>query len=172
MFRNILVGFDGSADAQRALHQAIDIARAERARLTILTAVQIPTPIAYSAATAGAIAQLSGEFEIQAKETLEEAVRAVPNDVSVTTILTHEPVRKALMRRIAEDRHDLLVLGSRGRGALRSALLGSVSHYALHHSPVPVLIAHEGDDSPSPSRSKNARSESNTSAAAVSSPAL
>jgi nucleotide-binding universal stress UspA family protein len=47
-----------------------------------------------------------------------------------------------LINRIKDAGHDLVVMGSRGRGAVRATLLGSVSHYVLHHSPVPVLIAH------------------------------
>ena len=46
------------------------------------------------------------------------------------------------MSRMKDSNYDLLVMGSRGRGALTASLLGSVSHYALNHSPIPVLIVH------------------------------
>ena len=80
-----------------------------------------------------------------ADRVLRDAVERVPDDVSVTSVLTEEPIRKAILKRVEEGRHDLVVMGSRGRGAVRSAVLGSVSHYVLHHSPVPVLVVHADD---------------------------
>jgi nucleotide-binding universal stress UspA family protein len=49
------------------------------------------------------------------------------------------------LKRAAAADHDLIVMGSRGRGAVRSAFLGSVSHYVLNHTTVPVLIIHDGE---------------------------
>jgi nucleotide-binding universal stress UspA family protein len=140
MFCNILVSIDGSQDAQHALKQAIDLARCEHAKLTILTAIPHPSTFAY--APAAAACELARELERESVAILKHATSEVPNDLPVTTILTHEPIRRALLDRIKDGHHDLLIMGSRGRGAVRSALLGSVSHYALHHCPVPVMIVH------------------------------
>ncbi len=146
MFRNILVCVDGSAHAERALTEAIDIAISNRARLSILTAVGRPPSWACTPLTIPAIEPLAADLEREAQTALHDAVDRVPESVPVTKILSHRPIRDALMSRLREGDHDLLVIGSRGRGPLTASLMGSVSQYALHHSPVPVLIVHSGDD--------------------------
>jgi nucleotide-binding universal stress UspA family protein len=142
MFQNILVSVDGSPDAERALSEAIDLARVTNGRLTILTAIVHPPSWAYSGINAGAAQQVAVELEQEAKDVLRRAEESVPREVPVTTVLTRDPIRQALLKRIDEGGHDLVVMGSRGRGAVASTVLGSVSHHMLHHSPVPVLIVH------------------------------
>jgi nucleotide-binding universal stress UspA family protein len=154
MFRNILVSVDGSPDSERALNEAIDLAKLSNARLTILTAIVHPASWAYSGINAGAAQQVAGELEQEAKQILHDAEQRVPQEISVTTILSSDPIRQALLKRIDEGQHDLVVMGSRGRGAVASTVLGSVSHHMLHHSPVPVLIVHAqpgGDEQPADS---------------------
>jgi nucleotide-binding universal stress UspA family protein len=146
MFRNILVLIDGSANSERALTEAIDLATAGRSRLTILTAVQRPPYWACTPATAAGLESLASGLAEEAKTALREAVERVPASIPVTKILTEEPVREALMDRLKTGEYDLVVMGSRGRGALTASVLGSVSHFALNHSHVPVLIVHTDDD--------------------------
>jgi nucleotide-binding universal stress UspA family protein len=145
MFRNILVAVDGSRHAGQALAEAIDLATSGNARLTILTAIPRPPAWASTPTTAAACEPLAIDLKRESTGILRKAVSRVPNSVPVTTILTQEPIRTALMHRIATCDHDLLVIGSRGRGAISASLLGSVSHYALNHSPIPVLVVHTPD---------------------------
>jgi nucleotide-binding universal stress UspA family protein len=142
MFHNILVSIDGSPHAEQALSEAIDIAQAGNARLTLITAVRACPSWAYSPVGAGAARQLAVELEREAQRIMRDAVARVPDDLPVTQIVTHDQIRPALMKQIECGNHDLLAMGSRGRGPIASSLLGSVSHYALNHSPIPVLIAH------------------------------
>jgi len=142
MFRNILVAIDGSPDSDQALTQAIDLAESEHSRLTLFSAVATPPAGAYIGAGGGVAATLARDAEAETEKLLRTAAQRVPDRVSLSTVLSREPVRHALIRQIEEGAHDVVVMGSRGRGAVRSVLLGSVSHYVLHHSSVPVLIVH------------------------------
>jgi nucleotide-binding universal stress UspA family protein len=164
MFHSILVAVDGSADAEQALEQAIDLADCEHARLTLFGAVVLPPATAYAGISGEVVAKLVREADEDTGAILRAAVERVPDDVSVSSICSREPVRQALLRQIHDGNHDLVVMGSRGRGALRSVLLGSVSHYVLHHSPVPVLVVH-AEPKPSPyARTEDASSVSLTTA--------
>jgi nucleotide-binding universal stress UspA family protein len=146
MFQNILVAVDGSPDADQALTEAIDVAEREHAVLTLFSAVATPPAAAYIGAGGPAAAAMARDAEDEAQAILRRAVDRVPDQVSVRSVLSREAVRPALLHQIGTGNHDLVVMGSRGRGAVRSALLGSVSHYVLHHGHVPVLIVHAQAD--------------------------
>jgi nucleotide-binding universal stress UspA family protein len=141
MFHNILVATDGSPHAEKALTEAIDLAESEHARLTLLTGIpEVPWPAYLNSGSA--VSELVMDTRGGAEAVLKRARDRVPDDVSVTTLLVEGPIGPALINQIKAGAHDLVMMGSRGRGAVRSALLGSVSHFVLHHSPVPVLISH------------------------------
>jgi nucleotide-binding universal stress UspA family protein len=139
VFHHILVAFDGSPDADAALAQAIDLAESEHSRLTVLTGATAVPAVAYFGSGVG-LALESAEDE--AEQILGKARDRVPDELRATTVQVDQPVGAAIVRQVTEGDHDLVVMGSRGRGAVRSALLGSVSHFVLDHSPVPVLIVH------------------------------
>lgn len=145
MFHRILVPVDGSPHADCALAQALDLAQSQHARLTLLTAVAELSPALYMSPSS-VTGSLLAEARAQAQAVLARARDRVPADVSVTTVLTERPIRLALSEQIEKGNHDLVIMGSRGRGAVRATLLGSVSHYVLHHSPVPVLIVHTDEE--------------------------
>jgi nucleotide-binding universal stress UspA family protein len=146
MFRNVLVALDDSCHADRALNEAIDIALAANGRITLLTSVQDPSGwLCLNAGTYAAGQDLCVQLEEEAVALQRRAVEQIPESIPVVTLLTRKPIRTALVERVAEGHDDLVVLGSRGRRALAATLLGSVSHHALHHCPVPVLVIHSDE---------------------------
>jgi nucleotide-binding universal stress UspA family protein len=140
MFRSILVAWDGSEHAKRALAEAVDLARTQDARLTLLT---VAAPLH---AWPGYVPPVSEADLISgAEKILAEGEALVTDGIPVSgRAVVGDPGAELLKRAGAAD-HDLIVMGSRGRGAVRSAFLGSVSHFVLNHTTVPVLIVHDGD---------------------------
>ena len=144
MFRSILIAWDGSRHARRALNEAIDIARTQGSRLTLLT-VAAPLHV-----WAGPYVPPVPEEDLvrAAGRIAEEGEALVPEGIPVSsrTAVGHPGIE--LLKRAEAADHDLIVMGSRGRGAVRSAVLGSVSHYVLNHAHVPVLIARDEEHPP------------------------
>ena len=142
MFLYIRVAIDDSPHAARALDEALDMARAHRSRLTLI-----------SVASRGAWRYLAGPYvgmmptqedtDAAAERTIATARARIDDDIPVTTVIGRGAPADAILARAEAGNHDLIVMGSRGHGPAASALLGSVSQHVLHHSRVPVLIVHE-----------------------------
>jgi nucleotide-binding universal stress UspA family protein len=149
MFRSILVAVDGSRFAAWALDEAIELARSEGARLTLIA---VAAPARWRVAGPYFVPfPTEADLEREAEQIVERAEARVPEGVPVSTVVRRGPAAKAILERVEAAEHDLVVMGSRGHGAACSLLLGSVSRDVQARSPVPVLVVH--------SRPRNARRE-------------
>ena len=121
VYRNILVAVDGSPDADAALAHAGALARDQRARLTLLTAIP---PLPATALLASGAAPPRSEVVRHYADLLRRAAETLPEDVGVTTLLVEGPAARVLVERARSGEFDLIVMGSHGHGRLHGALLG------------------------------------------------
>ena len=145
-YRHVLVAFDASPEAELALAHAVAMAQVYRAKVTIVAVVPPPPLLAWQAPGG-----MRGMHEAEQQE-LDKALRAaadgVPDDLSVTTrLLDGDPARE-LLRIAGDGDFDVIVMGSRGRGRMTAALLGSVSNRMMHDADVPVIVIHRPQDGP------------------------
>ena len=146
----VVVGIDGS-DGSRA---ALEFAMAEAARRGAAVRVVWAIPeTGYWAASYGMsptlVGELGADLEKVGRQMVDDVVASrdgALTDVPVEVWAVPGPAAAVLVEQAAEA--DLLVVGHRGRGALRSAVLGSVGMQCVLHAPGPVTVvphaAHAG----------------------------
>jgi nucleotide-binding universal stress UspA family protein len=140
--RRVVVGIDGSEPSYGALHWAVNEAVSRNARLDVVNASHY-LPVAPPFGLV--VAADRDELDKASRRLLEEMVggalrrgEARPPDVEL--IASPSSAARALLE--TADGADLLVVGSRGRGAIQGMLLGSVSEHCVHHASCPVVVVH------------------------------
>ncbi|MFJ3921768.1 universal stress protein [Streptomyces sp. NPDC090022] len=132
----IVVGLDGSRSSQAALRWAVRYAALVGGKAEAVTAWEVPGEASWSAPAVDATFD-----EEEAERLLVEEVRTVLSEDGAALVherLVHGHPAEVLVD--AAKGADMLVVGSRGRGGFRRALLGSVSQQVALHAPCPVTI--------------------------------
>lgn len=139
-YKHILVAYDGSELAQKALEQAVSLVRANPVtQLTVLYAFHLPSIVVGAAYYAGS-AIADKEYYEYAEETLDKA-RKVVAELPYTGVEMREGFPIDTILETAEEKGcDLIVMGSRGLSGLKELVLGSVSHAVVQKAKMPVLI--------------------------------
>jgi nucleotide-binding universal stress UspA family protein len=151
MLDKILLATDGSEAADKAIAFAIRLVENTSCRVTLLSVVEEPV---YSTFWSDGL--IAPEVLLPAPEQLREELDERAEEMLKDSL---EPLRKAgidaeakvrfgnpageILKEGEESDYDMIVLGSHGRGALGTFLLGSVSNRVAHHANCPVLIVRQ-----------------------------
>ena len=140
MIERILIATDGSESAHEALEFGLDLAAQQDARAFVVHVAPAFDVMPY--ANFGYVGpSVPNEFNEHDRESLQEAAElAAENGVDVETALLEGRPADEIVTYADTIDADLIVVGSRGHGAIASALIGSVSRGVLHESRRPVLI--------------------------------
>lgn len=148
---HLLIAYDGSPSAETAVRAAASLfgnARASVATVPSEPTVHAGTAIPVLPGVTPDVAKrvfedLRAEARRQADETAERAIRqarALGLDAEAVTVSPSAPAWAALLDTAHRLGADVLICGTRGRGAFARALLGSTSSSLLHNTDVPLLV--------------------------------
>jgi nucleotide-binding universal stress UspA family protein len=142
----VLIATDGSEGAVAAAQQGLRLTAPDATVLLLAIAETPPDAgVGFDAGMGGAVADtevLEVEWEAgrtHAEGAIQRTAQVLGGRQVESRIEPGDPA-KAICEVAAEEGVDVVVIGSRGHGRLRRALLGSVSTHVIHHAPCPVLV--------------------------------
>ena len=140
-FKTILVGDDGTSEAERAVEVAISLAQSLRAKLIVLGVVVPPSPES-QAEGYGLVTVTQARERLQEK--LDRKIQAGGQSrVEVITEIFEGKPDEVIIQRVDQDSVDLVVVGRRDIARVRHWLEGSTSESLVRHCPVSVLVVQD-----------------------------
>ncbi|KAJ3118185.1 hypothetical protein HDU96_003472 [Phlyctochytrium bullatum] len=150
--RIICIALDASKYSEHAFNWAVEnVVRAETDQLVLLN---VRPAVSLPAVYGTLYVDFGKEFEaIEAanKKESHDLLRAYaqklpPNKYNVRGVALRGDPRDEIAYKVDDLKADMLIVGSRGLGAFKRVLLGSVSEYLVHHLSCPVIIARPSEE--------------------------
>ena len=142
-YERILVPVDGSAASERGLEEALRLAQALGARITILHVLENPAVLA-SPDMAAYVPQAIDDLRVAGQQIADDAkARADAAGIACEVVLIEtggKPVYEAIVGEAKRLGADLMVLGTHGRRGLARVLMGSDAEGVVREATVPVLL--------------------------------
>jgi nucleotide-binding universal stress UspA family protein len=142
--KRILIATDGSPAALQAVELGLELAEEHGSQVTFVHVAPAADVLPVAGFALAGPVSVPHELDDNDRSSLDEALElAEPRGVrALTKLLVGGPARR-IIDYANEIDADLIVVGSRGLGAIGSTLLGSVSRKVLHDAKRPVLIVRE-----------------------------
>ncbi len=137
----VLLATDGSEEAALAARTAVDLAERTDSELHVVSVLPTQAPFEYDA-MGFAIEEPHEEVRQEGQRLLDERVRAI-EESGGTVAGAHFRMGRPDQQIVAladELQAGLIVMGSRGLGGVRRALMGSVSDSVVRHAHCPVMV--------------------------------
>jgi len=137
MYKNIVLAYDGSKFSNKALQEAINIAKSSGGSLLILSVVDITDE--FESEAPGLTDKMTEKLLKSAQKALGKAVASkVKAKVEVHVGDAYEMIVETARKKKA----DIIVMGSHGRTGLTRLLMGSVTSRVIGHAPCSVIVVH------------------------------
>ncbi|MGG5316448.1 universal stress protein [Enterococcus sp. AZ072] len=136
-YKNILVAVDGSEQAKKAFGEAIEVAKRNNSKLTVLSVVDYKYSVGDPAFINDALKFHLNNAEIEI-DTLISKTEELPENYE-TAILSGSPKRR-IVEYAKKHEMDLIMIGATGVGAIEKAIIGSTTSYVVNHASCNVMV--------------------------------
>jgi nucleotide-binding universal stress UspA family protein len=139
-YSKILVPVDGSENSIRALKHGLFLNSKLGSKLTVLYILEIP-PVVY-VQSQKIIDSVISTLEKESKDIFNAVNLEARNyDINYGNILLKGHHVASIINDYADQNAiDIIIIGSRGNGKVKTTILGSVTHNVFHHTKKPILI--------------------------------
>lgn len=139
MFSKVLVAVDGSDNSFRALDAALLLSEKLGSKVTAIHVIEV-APVVHIQSEK-LLRDLVEAYEKEGQHIISKCSEiATKKGLSINSKLLSGDASSVILDFCEKDKHDIIIMGSRGMGKFKELVLGSVSSKVIHHSSCPVMI--------------------------------